>query len=110
MTEPTTAADAAAKDSPTGAESTLSSDVRDLLAAIRDALDLPLPAVDALGGWEKRARLISSRAVAIRTAAAVAVRTNAPHVPTLTKSIREAIDSHPVSYPAWEPAQDGGAR
>lgn len=99
---PTTDADVAAKDTRAPGESTLSSDVRDLLTAIRDALDIPLPAISAPAGEAAYRRLVAARAAEVRLAAVVAVKLAAPHLPVLTESVRSGIDRLPVDYSVYE--------
>lgn len=103
-------AGAAAKGTPRG-ESTLSSDVLDLLAAIRDALDVPAPALGTPGGYNEMQRIMTSRAAAVRLAAKVAVKMGTPHWGVLAESVREATESIPVDYevhPGPTPDADGG--
>lgn len=119
--EPTTATDAAAKDSPTGAESTLDSDVLAFLAAVRDALTVPRPArcddfAELVERRHRREELITDRAAVVRIAASVALglspRNLQTHLVALTQTIRDGIDGHPVDFDVHQdPAPtDGGAR
>lgn len=94
---PYTVTDAAAKDTRQG-ESTLSSGVLAFLTAVRDALNLPFPDITAPGGYDERGRLMSQRAAAVRSAAAVAVRMGTPSWSVLTESVRDATESIPVTY------------
>lgn len=108
MTEPTTT-DAAAKDTRKG-ESTLSSDILDLLAAIRDALDVPSPELGTPDGYEQMFRLTHRRARSVLLAAEVAVKMDGrPSWAVLTEGVRGGIERHPVTYPVWQDVEpDGG--
>lgn len=103
--EPTT--DAAAKDTHDGSQppagaSTLSSDVLDLLVAIRDALDVPSPELGTPDGYEQMRLLTHQRAASVRSAAAIAVQMGKPSWSVLAQSVRDGIERHPVTYPAWQ--------
>jgi hypothetical protein len=89
---------AAAKGTRTAGEPTLSSDVLAFLTAVRDALTLPFPDITAPGGYDEMSRLVSRRATAVRSAAAVAVRMGTPSWSVLTESVRDATESIPVTY------------
>lgn len=106
MTEPTTtpvtADDTAAKDTHPG-ESTLSSDVLDLLAAIRDALDVPL------AHWEPaderaRERILSARADAARIVVAGIVDSG-HRIPWSTTYLAERTAATPITYTLWDSAE-----
>jgi hypothetical protein len=108
-------ADIAGTDTREG-ESTLSSAVLDLLAAIRDALTVPRPARcdDITEYWERRRQreqIIADRATSVRIAAHVAVDLAASDLEGtltyLTRTIRDSTDAITVDY---EVQQDGGAR
>jgi hypothetical protein len=104
MTEPTT--DAAAKDSQPAA-STLSSDVLTLLAAIRDALDVPFPELGTPDGYEQMRLLTHRRARSVLLAAEVAVKMDgSPSWSVLAQTVRDGIDRHPVTYPVWQDADE----
>lgn len=101
-------ADAAAKDSPRAA-STLSSDVLDLLAAIRDAAHLPLPSTADVDdyAWQQLMyrRLIDLHAV-------LSVSLHPEYVTTLTAAdvaadLRARTAAAPVNYTLWQPAELG---
>ena len=109
MTEPrhNQATDAAGKDSPAGAESTLSSDVLAFLTAIRDALTVPRAApaaalAETLERRQRRDELVADRATTVRIAAAVGVDSNprylADTLAYLTRTIRDGIDANPVDF------------
>jgi hypothetical protein len=107
----TTPEHAAAKDTHQG-ESTLSSDVLDLLAAIRDAADVPLPSLDPADerAWQ---RLMRRRLVDLHAVLEVALR---PEWVDLLDPAREAADIRrrtadaPVEYTRYEPAETDGDR
>jgi hypothetical protein len=108
----TTAADAAAKDSPAGAESTLSSAVLDLLAAIRDAADVPLPSLDLADehAWHQ---LTARRLSDLHTTLSVALDPKYDGVDFAREAaiIRARTADSPVTYTLWEApeaAPDGG--
>jgi hypothetical protein len=109
VTEPrhNQATDAAGKDSPAGAESTLSSDVLAFLTAIRDALTVPRAApaaalAETLERRQRRDELVADRATTVRIAAAVGVDSNprylADTLAYLTRTIRDGIDANPVDF------------
>lgn len=116
---PTVVDDIAGKDirdghQPPADASTLSSDVLDLLTAIRDALTVPraAPAGDFTETMERRRRrdeLLADRATTVRIAAHVAVDLArldpAATLGYLTQTIRDGIDAAPVDY---EVRQDAG--
>lgn len=113
MTEPRhdrPAEHTAAKDIPTGDASTLSSDVLDLLTAIRDALDVPLPDLGTPDGYEQMRLLTHRRARSVLLAAEVAVKMDGrPSWAVLTEGVRDGIERRPVTYPAWQdPEPTGG--
>jgi hypothetical protein len=101
--------DTAGKDTAvTRGASTLSSDVRDLLTAIRDALDVPLPGIE---DSDERAyhRLLDLR----RTAVHVALTTwldsdDRPIRPDDTAYIRRRTAETPVTYTVYVPAPKRG--
>lgn len=106
--EPATA-DAATKDTRTG-ESTLSSSVLDLLAAIRDAVDVPLPGT---GDADERAwhRLMYQRLTDLHTSLDVAL--DAKWADTTDPAdeaahIRRRTAAAPVTYALFESAVDRG--
>lgn len=100
---------AAAKGSPR-AESTLSSGLLDFLTAIRDALDVPTPALGTPGGYDEMRLLTTRRSAAVHLAATVAVNMGGTTSwGVLTDGIRGGIKRHPVTYPQWQDDEpDGG--
>ncbi|NJP42291.1 hypothetical protein [Actinacidiphila epipremni] len=103
QTAPTT--DAAAKDTRKG-ESTLSSDVLDLLAAIRDATGLPLPSTadaDEIA-WRNlmHRRLIDLHAVLSVSLSPEYVARLDPA--ELAADLRARTAAAPVTYTLWQPA------
>lgn len=108
---PYTVADTAAKDSRK-AESTLPSEVLDLLAAIRDATDVPLPSVDPA---DERAyqRLMFQRLGDLHSSLAVVL--SAKWADTLDPAaeaayIRKRTALAPVTYTLWKGAPGGGGQ
>jgi hypothetical protein len=119
MTKPEHArtADAAAKDSPTGAESTLPSDVLAFLAAVRDALTVPRVArggdfAEIMERRQQRDELLADRATTVRIAASVALDLDphrlGPHLAAATEHIRRGIDAAPVTYDTRPDDQPAG--
>ena len=112
--------DNAGKDSPAGAESTLSSAVLAFLTAVRDALTVPraAPAADFAETMERRQRrdeLLADRATTVRIAAHLAVDLAmcdpAGTLGYLTQTIRDGIAAAPVDYEVRQDnTQDGGAK
>lgn len=110
---PYTVNDLAAKDTRQGA-STLSSDVLDLLTAIRDAVDVPLPSLDETDerAWHV---LMARRLSDLHTALSVSLSPQwAPTTNAADEAahIRKRTAATPVTYTAWEQAEqaDGGER
>jgi hypothetical protein len=102
--------DAAAKDTrdssqlPVGT-STLDSGVRDLLAAIRDALDMPYPVTDDAG---RGLQVVMNRAAVVQGALeAILGGTAMPE--NAVVPIRNGIARHPITYTVPGDA-DGGDR
>ncbi|MFJ2631081.1 hypothetical protein ACIO6U_03830 [Streptomyces sp. NPDC087422] len=96
-------ADTAAKDSPRAA-STLSSDVVDLLAAIRDALDVPLPGVEDRD--ERRfCRLMDDRRSAVYATLKALLDERDPRIIARdAEYIRRRTADTPITYTVWQPA------
>lgn len=117
MTEPRTA-DAAGKDTRTAGASTLSSDVldltlsdgaRDLLAAIHQALDVPLPGLDDA---DERAyhRLMERRITNVRTTLGpILADASTGLVSTDAAGIRKSTANNPVTYTEWVSPDDESA-
>lgn len=86
---------------------TLPEPVRDLLAAVVEALTVPLPSIDQA---DERAfhRLLELRTTDVRTTLASIL--DFPDVPIDkdADSIRARIAALPVTYAVYEPAADGG--
>jgi hypothetical protein len=104
------AADAAAKDSPTGAASTLSSDVLDLLAAIRDAVDVPLPSIDPAAESAYH-RLMFKRLGELHSSLKVSLSAKwADDFDPVAEAayIRKRTAAAAVTYTLWERPADGG--
>lgn len=103
MTEPRhdRATDAAAKDTRTLGASTLDSDVRDLLAAIRDALDMPYPVSDDYG---RGLHVVMNRAAVVQ-GALEAILGGTARPENAVDPIRNGIARHPIDYKVA-----GGAR
>jgi hypothetical protein len=93
-------------------EATLGTDVLDLLAAIVEALDVPLPSLDEA---DERAyhRLMERRLGGLHATLDVAL---APEWRDTIDPAREAAHirqctaAAPIAYTVWEPAKDGGDR
>ena len=119
-TGPVPATDAAAKDSPAGAESRLSSDVLAFLTAVRAALTVPRIArsgdfAEIMERRQRRDELIVDRATVVRIAAEVVVdldpRNLRSHLAAMTETIRRGIDAAPVDYEVrQDDAPAGGDR
>lgn len=99
--------DTAAKDTPRG-ESTLSSDVLDLLTAIRDAIDVPR-AVLTYADEQARADLLHQRTVSARIALNSIIDRGAD-LPGVVERLTERTADTPVDYTVWVPTQDGGGQ
>ncbi|BBA99257.1 hypothetical protein RVR_5798 [Actinacidiphila reveromycinica] len=103
--------DTAAKATPTG-EATLTSSVHNLLAAIRDALDVPLPGVEDAD--ERRfCWLMDDRRSAIYSTLNAILNSPTPQIHDAdTAYIRRRIEDRPVTYTVWQdPDQtDGSAK
>jgi hypothetical protein len=101
----------AGKDTPTpGGASTLGSDVLDLLAAIRDAVDVPLPSLDPA---DERAyhQLMYQRLTDLHVSLSVALA--AKSTDTLDAAdeaayVRARTACSPVTYALWECPAAGG--
>ncbi|MFI0894872.1 hypothetical protein [Streptomyces sp. NPDC020983] len=109
--QPAPTTDAAAKDTRTAGESTLSSDVLAFLAAVRDALTVPRPArvadfAEMVERRHRREELIADRATAVRIAAQLAVDLDPgnlqTHLTALTQTIRDNTAAHPVEFEVRE--------
>ncbi|MGY1499163.1 hypothetical protein ACW4TU_21690 [Streptomyces sp. QTS52] len=74
---------------------TLPEPVRDLLAAVLDALDLPHPA--CVGGTEAHDRLLNTRAVHARIALRSALEEHPLGIEWTTTYLREQLAKHPVA-------------
>lgn len=116
MTEPRhdrPAEHVAAKDIPTGDASTLSSGILDLLAAIRDAVEVPLPS-NELADERAWHQLMYRRLTDLRVSLSVAL--DAKWVNGLDAAheaayIRARTAATPVTYTLWQrPEPAGGER
>ncbi|CAG6392748.1 hypothetical protein NMG29_06530 [Streptomyces cocklensis] len=108
LNEPTeTTEHAAAKDTRTAGESTLSSD---LLAAIRDAVHLPLPSTADVDdhAWQQ---LMHRRLIDLHAVLSVALHPDyvaSLDPAALAADIRARTAAAPVTYTLWQPAALGG--
>lgn len=101
---------AAAKDTRTAGASTLSSDVLDLLAAIRDAAHLPLPSTaDADDyAWQQ---LMYRRLIDLHAVLSVSLHPDyVTHLAPadLAADLRARTAAAPVTYTLWQPAALNG--
>jgi hypothetical protein len=96
MTEPRhdRTPDTAAKDTRTLGASTLDSDVRDLLAAIRDALDMPYPVSNDYG---RGLHVVMNRAAVVQ-GALEAILGGTARPENAVEPIRSGIARHPIDY------------
>lgn len=86
----------------------------DLLAAIRDALDVPLPGIEE-GAERAFYRLMEIRRSAVHSTLAALLADPSPQVQDHdTRYLRRRTSDTPVTYEVWEPAalaeRDGGAK
>ncbi|MFJ5036136.1 hypothetical protein ACIQB5_51230, partial [Streptomyces sp. NPDC088560] len=83
--------------------------VLDLLTAVVEALDLPLPSID---DRDERVhyRLLERRTTAVRIALASLLDSADHGILNDAAWIRAAVEETPVTYAVFEPAPDGGAR
>lgn len=79
--------------------------VAELLAAIADSLDLPLP---GLNDADERAHagLLRDRAVRVRNAARLILDDGHP-IDRAAQWIRREADARPVTYTPWKRPEDG---
>jgi len=84
--------------------SALPDDVRALLQAAVDALDVPL--ADAAEDDATRELLLSRRASDARIILAAVLKGD--HIGDATKHLLDWVARHPVTYLPWQARQDGG--
>lgn len=86
------------------ANSEISGPVRDLLAAVVDALDVPLP---GLGDGDERAfnRLMERRRSLVHSTLASILRHPTGGItPSDAEHLRAGVESQPITYTPWDPA------
>ncbi|MFJ9027585.1 hypothetical protein ACIRQP_03515 [Streptomyces sp. NPDC102274] len=81
--------------------------VAELLAAIADSLDLPLPSLDP-ADEVAHAGLLSDRAARVRNAALLILEDGHP-IGRAAQWIREEADARPVTYTPWKRPETGEA-
>ena len=79
--------------------------VRELAAALRDALDVPIPARHV--GWDVQRDLFSARTAFLR--GVLGDLAERGDIGAATGSVRKVVQQYPVTYTPYTREQDGGA-